>query len=68
MENIMSREPVYAKGNLNARIVSVPNGLWRVQVANETKGTRERDNWYNRSHPIDKPEAMRALGEYNKDK
>lgn len=63
----MSRKPIYALKNETARIISVPNDLWRVQIKVEPKGTRGSDNWHNRSHPIAKSEALVALAAYNKE-
>lgn len=64
----MQRSPVYAIKNPLARIVSVPDGLWRVQVTqSEQRGSNTSDKWQNRSHPITKNEAMVALASYNKE-
>lgn len=63
----MTRNPVYALKNETARIISVPNDLWRVQVKVEPKGIRESDPWHNRSHPIPQSEALVALAAYNKE-
>lgn len=62
----MSRKPIYALKNEDARIISVTNDEWRVQVKSSDPATREHDPWRNRSHPISKPEALVALGAYNK--
>lgn len=60
----MNRTPIYSKDR-NHRIVSVPNGAWRLQhctnlVEGKPKGTKTSDPWENISHAIefDRAEAL----------
>jgi hypothetical protein len=56
----MERTPVYSK-NGEYRIVSVPNGLWRLQHTSGAKGSRTFDPWQNISHAIDFSAASSLL-------
>lgn len=60
----MNRSPVYAKKNEGYRIVSVPNGLWRVQERAVGK-SKTRDPWENISPAIPYDEAQGVLSRYH---
>ena len=56
----MNRAPQYTKDG-NHRIVSIPNGGWRLQRASERAASRTFDPWLNMSHPVDFASAQHLL-------
>jgi hypothetical protein len=62
----MNRQPEYAQNNPGYRIVSVPNGLWRLQERREGEGTRTSDPWVSMSPSMEHREAREVLGRYAK--
>jgi len=65
----MHRMPIYSKDQL-FRIVSVPNGMWRLQHCTffengKPKVTRTSDPWESISWPIEFGRADALLKEHN---
>jgi hypothetical protein len=59
--NINNRRPVYAPHDSSVRIVSRPNGMWRVERRITERGTREVDNWIPISHDTTKDSATARM-------
>lgn len=61
--NKMNRQPQYTKDNLH-RMISVANGLWRVQRFENVKGTPTFDPWWNVGPAIDHVTAIALLNSH----
>jgi hypothetical protein len=60
------RKPIYTKDH-EWRIVSVPNGLWRLQHCPDgvqARGTKTIDPWANHSHAVELSVAQGLLAQH----
>lgn len=63
----MHRRPIYAKNNEGFRIVSVPNGMWRLQERGAFPSTREHSGWHFMSPPRTLDEAQAILARHHRE-
>lgn len=60
---MMNRQAQYTKDNFH-RMISIANGLWRVQRHEDEKGTRTFDPWFNLGPAVDRVTAQALLNSH----